>query len=86
MAEGQNDDNQDIREELASVRRQLTEATTVIANLSLRLTQLEDRAREDSPTPHPEQQPEATTVEPPEPVKAVDIPPAEIREATSVPE
>ena len=80
----QNDGNQDIREELASVRRQLTEATTVIANLSLRLTQLEDRAREQSPTPHPEQQPEATTVEPPEPVQAADIPLLETGELAPV--
>ncbi|MCY4581130.1 MAG: DUF2339 domain-containing protein [Chloroflexi bacterium] len=80
----QDDDNQDIREELASVRRQLTEATTVIANLSLRLTQLEDRAREQSPTPHPEQQPEATTVEPPEPVQAADIPLLETGELAPV--
>ena len=80
----QDDDNQDIREELASVRRQLTEATTVIANLSLRLTQLEDRAREQSPTPHPEQQPEATTVEPPEPVQAADIPTPETGEPAPV--
>ena len=89
MAEGQDenrqdDDGQDIREELASVRRQLTEATTVIANLSLRLTQLEDRAREQSPTPDLEQQPEATTVEPPEPVQAADLPPAEIGEPAPV--
>ena len=69
MAEGQgqNDDRQDIREELASVRRQLTEATTNLADLSLRLTQLEDRVREESPTPQPDPTPEATTPEPQEP-------------------
>ena len=76
MAEGQDADRQDengqdITEELASLRRQITEATTNLANLSLRLTQLEDRVREESDTPQPEQTPEATTAEPQEAVPAV---------------
>ncbi len=76
MAEGrdddrQDDDRQDIPEELASLRRQITEATTNLANLSLRLTQLEDRVREQSDTPQLEQSPEATISEPQEAVPAV---------------
>ncbi len=74
MAEGQDDDRQDIPEELASLRRQVTEATTNLANLSLRLTQLEDRVREDSGAPQPDPTPEAAIAETQEAVPAAVIP------------
>ena len=74
MAEKPDNDRQDIPEEIASLRKQLTEATTNLANLSLRLTQLEDRLREESPDPQPAPTPEATTAEPLEPAQPADIP------------
>ena len=77
MAEGQDADRQDengqdIPEELASLRRQITEATTNLANLSLRLTQLEDRVREESDALQPDPTPEATIAETQEPLQAAE--------------
>ena len=76
MAEGRDDDKQDILEELASVRKQLADATVVLNDLRWRLTQLEDRVREDSPAPQPDPTPEAATSEPQEAVPAAVIPEA----------
>ncbi|MYC06687.1 MAG: DUF2339 domain-containing protein [Chloroflexi bacterium] len=84
MAEGQDDDRQDIPEELASLRRQVTEATTNLANLSLRLTQLEDRVREDSGAPQPDSTPEAAIAETQEAVPAAVIPEITIEEPAPV--
>ena len=84
MAEGRDDDKQDILEELASVRKQLADATVVLNDLRWRLTQLEDRVREDSPAPQPDPTPEATTAEPPQAVPAAVIPEAAIEEPAPV--
>ena len=84
MAEGRDDDRQDILEELASVRRQLADATVVLNDLRWRLTQLEDRVREESPAPQPDPTPEAATAEPQEAVPAAVIPEAAIEEPAPV--
>ena len=76
MAERPDDDRQDILEELASVRKQLADATVVLNDLRWRLTQLEDRVREESPAPQPDPTPEAATAEPQEAAPAAVIPEA----------
>ena len=86
MAEGRDDDRQDIPEELASLRRQIAEATTNLANLSLRLTQLEDRVRDESPASQPDPTPETTTAKPQEAVPAATIPELAPEEPTPVPQ
>ena len=84
MAEGRDDDRQDILEELASVRKQLADATVVLNDLRWRLTQLEDRVREESTAPQPDPTPEAATAEPQEAVPAAVIPEAAIEEPAPV--
>lgn len=78
MADKRDEDKQGVREELASVRRQLAEAATILSDLHLRLTRLEDRASEESTTPRPEQESEVSpaphqAVNPAEAVHAVGI-------------
>ena len=75
----EDDDRGDVREELASVRRQLAEATTTLGNLHLRLTQLEERVSEKSRPSQYEYSTEDPTVadqdiESPEATLAADIP------------
>lgn len=84
MAEGKDENRRDIQEELASVRRQLSEATANLADLSLRLTRLEYRVREESPTPQSDRTPEATAAEPQEAAPAAVIPEVTIEEPAPV--
>ena len=83
--DGKDEQKQDVREELESVRKQLAEATTTLGNLHLRLTQLEERVSEESDI----SQSESSTgdmsaadqdIQSPEAALAIDIP-TEVAEA-----
>ena len=57
------EDGQDVQEELASVRRQLTEATDLLGSLYSRVTRLEARISRDADVGQPERGDEGAAVE-----------------------
>jgi len=75
-------DEQDIDEELASVRRQLGEATDLLGSLHNRVTQLEARITRGAEMRQPERGDEGATVEPP-PAAIAGSAPVDVRSETA---
>ena len=75
-------DEQDIDEELASVRKQLTEATDLLGTLHNRVTQLEARITRGAEMRQPERGDEGATVEPP-PAAITGSAPVDVRSETA---
>ena len=75
-------DEQDIDEELASVRRQLGEATDLLGSLHNRVTQLEARITRGAEMRQPERGDEGATVEPP-PAAITGSAPVDVRSETA---
>jgi len=78
------EDEQDIDEELASVRKQLTEATDLLGSLHNRVTRLEARMSRDADMRKPERGDDGATVESPPPAITGSASVADTSEAAAI--